>query len=73
MVVRYAVDALEITIVDERGPGAPTTVEPPHEGRGLIGMRERATMLRGTLAAHPTATGFVVTAYLPIDGAASAA
>ena len=30
-------------------------------------------MLRGTLVAHPTATGFVVTAHLPIDGAASAA
>ena len=37
------------------GPGAPAAVEPPHEGRGLIGMRERATMLRGTLVAHPTA------------------
>ena len=73
VVVRYAVDALEITIADERGPGTPTTVEPPHEGRGLIGMRERATMLRGTLVAHPTATGFLVTAHLPIDGAASAA
>ena len=58
---------------DERGPGAPATLEPPHEGRGLIGMRERATMLRGTLVAHPTATGFLVTARLPIDGAASAA
>ena len=29
-------------------------------------------MLRGTLAAHPTATGFLVTARLPIDGGASA-
>ena len=27
-------------------PAAPSVVEPPHEGRGLIGMRERATMLR---------------------------
>ena len=72
VVVRYAVDALEITIADERGAGAPATLEPPHEGRGLIGMRERATMLRGTLVAHPTATGFVVTAHLPIDSAASA-
>ena len=61
------------TIEDERGPGAPPAVEPAHEGRGLIGMRERASMLRGTLVAHPTATGFVVIARLPIDGAASAA
>ncbi len=51
----------------------PPAVEPPHEGRGLIGMRERATMLRGTLVAHPTASGFVVIARLPVDGAASAA
>jgi signal transduction histidine kinase len=71
--VRYATDALEIAIEDERGPGTPGAVEPPHEGRGLIGMRERAAMLRGTLIAHPTATGFLVTAHLPIDGAASAA
>ncbi len=27
-------------------------------------------MLRGTLVAHPTAKGFVVTARLPIDNAA---
>ncbi len=71
--VRYGVDALEITIEDERGPGTSATLEPAHEGRGLIGMRERATMLRGSLVAHPTAGGFVVTARLPIDGAASAA
>ena len=73
VVVRYLTDALEIAIEDERGPGAPANLEPPHEGRGLIGMRERAAMLRGTLIAHPTATGFLVTAQLPIDGAASAA
>jgi signal transduction histidine kinase len=70
--VRYGHDALEIEIEDERGPGTPSAVEPPHEGRGLIGMRERASMLRGTLIAHPTAKGFLVTAHLPIDGAASA-
>ena len=50
-------------------PDAPSVVEPPHEGRGLIGMRERAAMLRGTLVAHPTANGFLVTARLPIDDA----
>lgn len=65
--VRYASDALEITVDDERGPEAPSMVEPPHEGRGLIGMRERAAMLRGTLVAHPTANGFLVNARLPID------
>ena len=69
VVVRYAADALEITVDDQRGTDAPSAVEPAHEGRGLIGMRERATMLRGTLVAQPTATGFLVTARLPIDAA----
>jgi signal transduction histidine kinase len=73
VVVRYAIDALEITVEDERGPGTPNEVEAPHEGRGLIGMRERAAMLRGTLVAHPTPTGFLVAARLPIDDGASAA
>ncbi len=73
VVVRYATDALEITVEDERGPGAPSVVEPPHEGRGLIGMRERALMLRGTLVAHPTAAGFLVTARLPLNAAGSPA
>jgi signal transduction histidine kinase len=67
VLVRYGNDALELEVADERGPGAPAAVEPAHEGRGLIGMRERAAMLRGSLVAHPTATGFVVTARLPID------
>ena len=70
--VRYIADALEIAVEDERGPGSPTVVEPPHDGRGLIGMRERASMLRGTFLAHPTADGFLVKARLPVDGAVSA-
>jgi signal transduction histidine kinase len=72
VVVRYAPDALEITVEDQRGAGTTSALEPAHEGRGLIGMRERATMLRGTLVAQPTATGFLVTARLPIDTGAGA-
>ena len=72
VVVRYAAEALEITVEDERGAGTTSPVEPAHEGRGLIGMRERATMLRGTLVAQPTATGFLVTARLPIDAVVAA-
>jgi signal transduction histidine kinase len=71
--VRYLADALEITVEDERGPGTLTAVEPAHEGRGLIGMRERASMLRGTFLAQPTAAGYLVKARLPIDRATSAA
>jgi signal transduction histidine kinase len=35
------------------------------EGRGIIGMRERAAALGGTLGAGPTPTGFAVIAHLP--------
>jgi signal transduction histidine kinase len=42
-----------------RGPGG---------GHGIIGMRERAVMLGGHLAAGPAANGeFLVTAFLPLD------
>jgi signal transduction histidine kinase len=47
-------------------------VEPAHDGRGLVGMRERVAMFRGTFAAQPTTTGFRVTALLPVDDAGSA-
>lgn len=70
--VRYGPAALEISIHDERGPGGPPGMEPEHEGRGLVGMRERAAMFRGTFAAEPTTTGFRVTAYLPVDDVAHA-
>jgi signal transduction histidine kinase len=37
-------------------------------GHGIIGMRERATMLGGHLQAGPTEKGeFLVTAALPLD------
>ena len=65
--VRYGADALEITIEDERGPGSPPSLEPAHEGRGLMGMRERVAMFRGTFDAQRTSTGFRVAARLPTD------
>lgn len=64
--IRYAPDALELSIVDSRGSQAPD-VEPAHEGRGIVGMRERVAMLRGTFDARPTPTGFRVTARLPVE------
>jgi len=57
--VRYA-DALELTIADE-GRGVASNAG----GHGLIGMRERAELFGGTLAAGPTDSGFVVRATLP--------
>jgi signal transduction histidine kinase len=70
--VRYQPTALAIIIDDERGPGQRPAIEPGHEGRGLLGMRERVGMLRGTFAAEPTTAGFRVTAQLPIDSTTAA-
>jgi signal transduction histidine kinase len=40
--------------------------EPAHEGRGLIGMRERVGLFGGQLEAGPTRDGFRVVARLPL-------
>ena len=69
--MRYGNDTLDIAIEDARGAERPPQLEPSHDGRGLVGMRERVAMLRGTFAAEPTATGFRVVAQLPTNSAAS--
>jgi signal transduction histidine kinase len=71
--VQYGPAGLDVTIDDERGPGAAPAVEDAHESRGLVGMRERVAMFRGTFAAQPTPTGFRVTAHLPVDDGVPAA
>jgi signal transduction histidine kinase len=63
--VRYEPNAVSISVDDERGPGAVRPVEEPHDGRGLVGMRQRVALFRGTFAAGPTSTGFRVSAELP--------
>jgi signal transduction histidine kinase len=68
--VRYGNDSLHISIDDDRGPSTQPTVEPEHPGRGLVGMRERVAMFRGTFSASPTPTGFRVSAELPFEEAA---
>jgi signal transduction histidine kinase len=70
--VRFQPNALEISIEDEREPGMLPEVEPAHDGRGLVGMRERVAMFRGTFAAQPTTNGFRVTARLPVEDAGPA-
>ena len=59
----YSPDALRIEVTDDgRGPVG------EHVGHGLIGMRERAALYGGTLAAGPAdGGGFRVTAVLPVD------
>jgi signal transduction histidine kinase len=47
-------------------PGAPPVSDKPGTGHGVLGMRERASMLRGELEAGPTPDGgYQVTAFLP--------
>jgi signal transduction histidine kinase len=70
--VRFGTEALGITIDDEHGPDQAAILESVHDGRGLIGMRERVAMFRGTFEAAPTSTGFRVDARLPIDDSAVA-
>ncbi|WFR68302.1 hypothetical protein P9139_08715 [Curtobacterium flaccumfaciens] len=61
-------------VVEDRpvhpGPtGAAATVQLGPSGNGIIGMRERATAVGGTLAAGPTTDGgWRVVARLPVIG-----
>jgi signal transduction histidine kinase len=57
-----------------RAAGEPGTVPSEGGGHGIIGMRERATMLGGHLQAGPTEKGeFLVTAALPLDNGSAKA
>ena len=67
--VRYDPGSLAIIVDDERGSGPRATIEPEHDGRGLVGMRERVAMFRGHFEAGPTGRGFRVRAQLPLDEA----
>jgi signal transduction histidine kinase len=61
---RWLADRIELAVADD-GRGASAVGD--GEGHGLIGMRERAEMLGGTLRAGPGPTGgFLVTARLPL-------
>jgi signal transduction histidine kinase len=62
--LRWRADELELLIRDH-GRGL-TVLDLPSSGRGLVGMRERVTMLGGTLRAAPHREGgFEVCATLP--------
>jgi signal transduction histidine kinase len=65
--LEYQPEVLRLRVRDH-GPGA--ALEHP-DGHGLLGMRERAIMVGGTLTAGPAeGEGFVVEAVLPIAGGA---
>ncbi|MFF4840868.1 sensor histidine kinase [Streptomyces collinus] len=64
-------EAVEVAVVDNGHPrqGArPGGLVPVGAGRGLVGMRERARLVGGSLRAGPLPTGgFEVTAHLPLE------
>jgi signal transduction histidine kinase len=71
--LHYGEAALVIEVRNDRGAAAALNGEQPaaagfgHGGHGIIGMRERATMLGGHLRAGPTPDHeFLVTASLPL-------
>ena len=64
--VRYQTASLSVSIDDARSADVSPPVEPAHDGRGLVGMRQRVALFRGTFSAKPTLTGFSVRAELPI-------
>jgi signal transduction histidine kinase len=64
--VRYGADAVEVDVRDD-GHAAPAN---DGGGRGLVGMRERASLLGGTLEAGPLPRGgYRVHARLPLEQA----
>ncbi|MEJ1088180.1 histidine kinase [Microbacterium sp. Mu-80] len=65
--VRLSWLADRVEIVVSNGFG--TAARPPAGGHGLIGMRERAQLVGGTLVAGPDSGSFVVRATLPIGSA----
>jgi signal transduction histidine kinase len=65
--LEYTTDVLRLRVRDH-GPGA---ASPDLDGHGLLGMRERAIIVGGTLTAGPAdGGGFTVDAALPVRGAA---
>ncbi|XRQ15925.1 sensor histidine kinase [Actinomadura welshii] len=63
--VRYGNATLEVSVSDDGARSAPE--ESQGGGHGLVGMRERVTMLGGALTAGPRDGGWAVVAELPYD------
>jgi signal transduction histidine kinase len=66
--VGYEPDCLRLRVHNDPPPAGGDRPPPTSPGQGIIGMRERAAMLGGTLAAAPTAEGgYLVEAVLPLN------
>lgn len=69
--VEVARTAAALRLHVRNGPGKGAAGPSPGSGHGLLGMRERAAMLGGDLAAGPTPDGgYEVTAVLPLSAGA---
>ncbi|MGP3984046.1 sensor histidine kinase [Streptomyces sp. KR80] len=70
--VSYVLTGLGLRIANT--PPTEKVLPSPGIGHGVMGMRERASMLGGELTAHPTPDGgYEVVAFLPVDQAAAPA
>jgi signal transduction histidine kinase len=63
--LRYAPDGVRLVVEDFAAPGAAPAGPSDGGGYGLTGMRERAELLGGTLAAATTGHGFRVELWVP--------
>jgi signal transduction histidine kinase len=67
--VRYEPECLRLRVRNDPPPVRGDHPAPAAPGHGIVGMRERVTMLGGTLAAGPTTDGgYLVEAVLPLEG-----
>ena len=67
--LRWEPDRLQVEILDD----GPVRGDQQGSGRGLVGMRERASLVGGTLEAGPrVGGGYAVRAWLPLDRTAGA-
>jgi signal transduction histidine kinase len=66
VVVRYAIEALELEVIDD---GRTPQTSGDGGGHGLVGMRERVALYDGTLDAGPRPEGgYAVRVQLPVEG-----
>ncbi len=63
----FGLDSLEVDVTDNGRGAAAALLESPHRGYGLVGMRERVTMIGGELVVGPRpGGGYEVRATLPL-------
>jgi signal transduction histidine kinase len=63
--VRTSKSGVDIELTNPVDPASRPVRESPRGGRGLLGMRERVSVLGGELVAGPTDGGWMVRAHLP--------